>query len=77
MNDGTAVNGIGGVSVLLHGGSVMNTWKDEMLDVSADSISRARASVMTRPTTNSSFSFEGRQMTPGVKGLTTAKEATS
>jgi hypothetical protein len=76
MNDGTAVNGIGGVSVLLHGGSVMNTWKDEMLDVSADS-NQPRTSIGYDKTNNKLFFFvcEGRQMTPGVKGLTTAKEA--
>ncbi len=77
MNNGTAVNGIGGVSVLLHGGVIRNTWADEMLDVSSDS-NQPRTAIGYDKSNNKLIFFvcEGRQMTKGVKGLTTAKEAT-
>jgi hypothetical protein len=76
MNDGTAVNGIGGVGVLLHGGEIKNTWKDEMLDVSADS-NQPRTAIGYDATNKKLIFFvcEGRGMTKGVAGLTTAKEA--
>lgn len=78
MNDGTAVNGIGGVSVLIHNGVIMNTWEDELLDVSANSY-QPRTAIGYDANSKKLFFFvcEGREMTKGVKGLTTAEVATA
>lgn len=76
MNNGTAVNGIGGVSVLVHAGQVRDTWADELMDVSADSY-QPRTAIGYDAANNRLMFFvcEGRQMTEGVKGLTTRQVA--
>jgi hypothetical protein len=76
MNDGTAVNGIGGVSVLIHDGVIRNTWADELLDVSADS-AQPRTAVGYDANNMRLYFFvcEGRGMTENVPGLTTAQVA--
>jgi hypothetical protein len=77
LNKTTVLNGIGGVGVLIHGGIIFNTYKNEMLDVSADS-SQPRTAIAYDATNKRLMFFvcEGRQMTAGVHGLTTAQEAT-
>lgn len=76
MNDGTAQNGIGGVSVLIHNGQVRDTWADELLDVQADT-PQPRTAIGYNATTKKLFFFvcEGREMTEGVKGMTTRQVA--
>lgn len=76
MNDGTAVYGIGGVSVLLHEGKVMNTWADELLDVAANSAQpRTAIGYDAAKKRLVFFVCEGRRMTPDVLGMTTAQVA--
>ena len=76
LNDGTSVNGIGGVSVLIHEGRVRDTWKDELLDVGASSKQpRTAIGYIGANKKLVFFVCEGRQMTKGVKGLTTAEVA--
>jgi len=77
LNNTNVLNGIGGVSVLLHNGNIMDTYKDEMLDVSAAS-AQPRTAIGYDATNNKLIFFvcEGRQMTDGVAGLTTAQVAT-
>lgn len=76
MNDGTAVNGIGGVSVLIHDGTVFDTWADELLDVQA-ATAQPRTAIGYDASAKKLFFFvcEGRNMTKGVTGLTTAQVA--
>lgn len=77
LNDGATVKeGIGGVGVLIHDGVIRNTWADEMLDVSADS-NQPRTAVGYAKDDNKLVFFvcEGRQMTDGVAGMTTAEVA--
>lgn len=76
MNDGTAVNGIGGVSVLVHDGKIMNTWADELLDVAAASPQpRTAIGYDAAKKRLVFFVCEGREMTPSVKGMTTGQVA--
>lgn len=74
LNDGTAVEGIGGVGVLVHGGEFVNTYANEMLDVSADSY-QPRTAIGYNADKKKLFFFvcEGRQMTEGIAGMTTAQ----
>ena len=76
LNDGTAVNAIGGVSVLIHKGEIKNTWKDELQDVAANS-QQPRTAIGYNAKDNKLIFFvcEGRNMTEGVAGLTTAQVA--
>lgn len=70
-----AQNAIGGVTVLLHGGKVVNTYVEEMLDVSAASDQPRTAIGYTSGGKLIFFVCEGRGMTKGIAGLTTADEA--
>lgn len=70
-----AVKGIGGVSVLVKGGEIKDTWKQELMDVSADSNQPRTAIGYTADKKLILFVCEGRNMTEGVAGLTTADEA--
>jgi hypothetical protein len=76
LNNGTAVNGIGGVSVLVHEGIVRDTWADELLDVSANSAQpRTAVGYMEKTKRLVFFVCEGREQTAGVQGMTTAQVA--
>lgn len=70
-----AKTAIGGVSVLLHGGVIKNTYVQEMLDVSAASNQPRTAIGITSDNKLIMFVCEGREMTSGVLGLTTADVA--
>lgn len=77
LNDGSTVKeGIGGVGVLIHDGIIRNTWADELLDVSADS-NQPRTAIGYAKDDNKLVFFvcEGREMTEGVAGMTTAEVA--
>lgn len=71
----SATNAIGGVGVLLKGGTIKNTWAQEMLGVSADSNQPRTAIGYTSDKKLILFVCEGRGMTEGVAGLTTEDEA--
>ncbi len=68
-------NAIGGIGVLVHEGKVVNTWKQEMMNVSADSNQPRTAIGSTADNKIVFFVCEGREMTAGVKGLTTGDVA--
>ncbi|WP_373833589.1 phosphodiester glycosidase family protein [Bacteroides heparinolyticus] len=70
-----AVTAIGGVGVLLHGGQIKNTYVEEMLDVSATTNQPRTAIGITADKKMVLFVCEGRNMTEGVPGLSTAKVA--
>lgn len=66
---------IGGVTVLLHGGDIKNTYVEEMLDVAAASNQPRTAIGITTDKKMILFVCEGRNMTSGVPGLPTLKVA--
>ncbi len=68
-------NAIGGIGVLIHEGEVVNTWKQEMMNVSADSNQPRTAIGSTADNKLIFFVCEGREVTEGVKGLTTGDVA--
>ncbi len=68
-------NAIGGVGVLINKGKVVNTWKQEMMNVSADSNQPRTAIGATADNKLIFFVCEGREMTEGVNGLTTGDVA--
>ena len=70
-----ATTGIGGVTVLLRAGEVKNTYVEEMLDISATSNQPRTAIGITTDKKMIIFVCEGRNMTEGVAGLTTANVA--
>ena len=70
-----AKTAIGGVGVLLKNGVVQNTHVQEMLDVSATSNQPRTAIGITADKKMIFFVCEGRNVTPGVAGLTTADVA--
>lgn len=70
-----ATNAIGGVTVLLHGGEIKNTYVQEMLDISAATNQPRTAIGYTADKKMILFVCEGRNMTEGVSGLTTADVA--
>jgi exopolysaccharide biosynthesis protein len=72
----TAKNAIGGVSVLLHNGVVKNTYVQEMFNVSA-ATNQPRTAIGYNTSSNKLIFFvcQGREVTAGVAGLTTADEA--
>lgn len=67
--------GIGGAGVLLHKGEIKNTYVEEMLNVSSTSNQPRTAVGITAKGKMVFFVCEGRQMTSGVAGLTTADVA--
>lgn len=71
-----ATTGIGGVTVLLRGGEIKNTYVQEMLNISAASNQPRTAIGYTNNKKMIIFVCEGRNMTEGVAGLTTANVAT-
>ena len=76
--DATVLNaktGIGGVTVLLKDGVIKNTYTQEMLDVSANSNQPRTAIGITEDNKLIIFVCEGRDITEGVEGFTTADEA--
>lgn len=70
-----ATTAIGGVTVLLHGGEIKNTYTEEMLDISAASNQPRSAIGATKDNKMIIFVCEGRNMTEGVAGMTTANVA--
>ncbi|MCS2687410.1 phosphodiester glycosidase family protein [Bacteroides thetaiotaomicron] len=70
-----ATTGIGGVTVLLGAGEIKNTYVEEMLDISAASNQPRTAISITTNKKMIIFVCEGRNMTEGVAGLTTANVA--
>ena len=70
-----ATTGIGGVTVLLRAGEIKNTYVEEMLDISAASNQPRTAIGITTNKKMIIFVCEGRNMTEGVAGLTTANVA--
>ncbi len=68
-------NAIGGVGVLINKGKVVNTWKQELMGVSADSNQPRTAIGSTADNKLIFFVCEGREVTEGVKGLTTGDVA--
>lgn len=71
-----ATTAIGGVTVLLHDGEIKNTYVQEMLNISAASNQPRTAIGATPDKKIILFVCEGRNMTEGVAGLTTADVAT-
>lgn len=69
------VNAIGGVSVLLHQGTICNTYVEEMLDVAATSNQPRTAIGSTADGKLILFVCEGRNKVEGIYGLSTAKVA--
>ena len=76
LNKGEAIEGIGGVSVLISNGQLKNTWHDELLDVSANT-AQPRTAIGYDTQTNKMFFLvcEGRNEAMGIAGMTTAQEA--
>lgn len=70
-----ATTAIGGVTVLLRAGEIKNTYVEEMLDISAVSNQPRTAIGATANKKMIIFVCEGRNMTEGVAGLTTANVA--
>lgn len=70
-----ATTAIGGVTVLLRGGEIKNTYVEEMLDVAAASNQPRTAIGITADKKMILFVCEGRNKTPGVPGLSTLKVA--
>lgn len=70
-----ATTGIGGITVLLRNGEIKNTYVEEMLDVAAATNQPRTAIGITADKKMVLFVCEGRNMTPGVPGLSTAKVA--
>ena len=66
-----AKTAIGGIGVLLKNGEVKNTYVEEMLDVSSTSNQPRTAIGITADKKIVLFVCEGRNVTPGVAGLTT------
>lgn len=67
-----AKNGIGGATVLLRNGEVVNTYVQEMLNIAATSNQPRSAVGVTGNNKMIFFVCEGRGVTDGVAGLTTA-----
>ncbi len=70
-----AYNAIGGAGVLIHEGEIVNTWKQECLNVSADSRQPRTAIGSTEDGRLMLFVCEGRNVTPDVPGFTTGEVA--
>jgi exopolysaccharide biosynthesis protein len=70
-------NAIGGATVLLHNGTVMNTYVQEMLLAASAVTKRPRTAIGYDATNKKLFFFvcEGDNMTKGVHGMTTADVA--
>jgi exopolysaccharide biosynthesis protein len=66
---------IGGVTVLLKNGEIVNSYKEEMLDVSADSPQPRSAIGITSDNKMVIFVCQGREVAGGGSGFTTAEEA--
>ncbi len=75
FNDLKIKNAIGGVGVLLNKGEIKNTWKQELMGVAADSDQPRTAIGSTADKRLIFFVCEGREVTEGVKGLTTGDVA--
>ncbi len=79
--DFAPVTAIGGGPVLIHGGKIVNTWKEELLygDGADDKMPEARHPRTAIGVTGEGmlllFVCEGRGMTEGVAGMTFAEEA--
>lgn len=67
-----AKTGIGGVTVLINNGKIVNSYIQEMLDIAAASNQPRTAVGITSDNKMVFFVCEGREMTEGVLGLTTA-----
>ncbi len=75
LNDLKVRNAIGGVGVLLKEGKIVNSWKQELMGVSADSSQPRTAIGSTTDKKLVFFVCEGREVTEGVKGFTTGEVA--
>ncbi len=75
LNDLKVKNAIGGVGVLLKDGKVVNSWKQELMGVSADSSQPRTAIGSTADNKLMFFVCEGREVTERVKGFTTGEVA--